>query len=177
MRSALLRVVFGTALAIGLTGGCSTSRVNKAGARVQVVDGATVAHCQSIGPVSGSGGGSFGGAWISNNDLVQYAINDLRNEAAARRATHVVVSSTNMAANQSGSTTTAIVTGNAYQCTEADLSAPPAASMPAPTASAAPEAGHELGPCYGNGTCNDGLQCASGLCVNLPPASPPPSGE
>ena len=31
--------------------------------------------------------------------------------------------------------------------------------------------GKEGGPCYGNGTCNQGLTCASNLCVRLPDAS------
>jgi hypothetical protein len=31
-------------------------------------------------------------------------------------------------------------------------------------------AGAERGPCYGNGTCNDGLICLSELCVRPPPA-------
>lgn len=31
-------------------------------------------------------------------------------------------------------------------------------------------AGAERGPCYGNGTCNDGLICLSDLCVRPPPA-------
>lgn len=31
-------------------------------------------------------------------------------------------------------------------------------------------AGSERGPCYGNGTCNEGLICLSDLCVRPPPA-------
>jgi hypothetical protein len=38
---------------------------------------------------------------------------------------------------------------------------------PEPTPPAAQE-GTEGGPCYGNGTCNEGLSCASNLCVRLP---------
>src|SRR5688572_29299388 len=33
-----------------------------------------------------------------------------------------------------------------------------------------PSAGKERGPCYGNGTCDDGLVCLSKLCV-APPAA------
>jgi hypothetical protein len=33
--------------------------------------------------------------------------------------------------------------------------------------------GTELGPCYGNGTCNSGLTCASGICVKVPDAGQP----
>lgn len=178
MKSLGIQVILAVSLVAGLAGGCSTARINAAGESVQVVDAGRVARCRNLGPVSGTGGGSFGGAWISNSDLVEYAMNDLRNEAGERRATHVVVASNSMAANHTGSTTTAVVTGNAYQCTAADLSEP-AASVPAPTATPASAAGTELGPCYGNGTCNDGLLCASGLCVRLPVAStsPAPAAE
>lgn len=37
---------------------------------------------------------------------------------------------------------------------------------------AGPAVGTERGPCYGNSTCNDGLECRSELCVQ---ASPPPA--
>lgn len=36
----------------------------------------------------------------------------------------------------------------------------------------APEPGTERGPCYGNGTCNSGLVCASDICVFLGDAGP-----
>ena len=35
-----------------------------------------------------------------------------------------------------------------------------------------PVPGTERGPCYGNGTCNSGLTCASGVCVRLPDGAP-----
>lgn len=43
---------------------------------------------------------------------------------------------------------------------------------PAQPTSAQPEAGTERGACYGNETCNDGLTCASDLCVRLETAQP-----
>src|SRR6185503_7716622 len=33
--------------------------------------------------------------------------------------------------------------------------------------SGGPKAGEERGPCYGNGSCNPGLTCASNTCVNV----------
>ena len=53
---------------------------------------------------------------------------------------------------------------------------PPATTPPPPATAPAPAAGTELGPCYGNGTCNQGLVCGSSLCVKLaepPPPAPP----
>jgi len=155
---------------------CATTQLHHGGTKVQVVDAQRVATCRLVGPVSGSGGGSFGGAWVSNSKLMEYAMNDLRNEAAERGATHVVVSNTNMAANSGGSTTTAVITGNAYHCTAADLRTTTTGVAPSPAATA-PAAGTERGPCYGNGTCNADLVCASGLCVRLPPSAPPSGGE
>ena len=40
-----------------------------------------------------------------------------------------------------------------------------------------PPAGTERGPCYGNGTCNDGLSCASDLCVRFGSGSGSGSGS
>jgi hypothetical protein len=40
----------------------------------------------------------------------------------------------------------------------------------AATGAAATAAGKERGPCYGNGTCDQGLQCLSDLCVRPAPA-------
>lgn len=97
-------------------------------------------------------------------------------QAAEMSATHVVISNTNMAANSGGSTTTAVVTGNAYRCPAADLRAPTPANV-APSPATTPAAGTERGACYGNGTCNADLVCASGLCVRLPPSAAPSGGE
>lgn len=42
-------------------------------------------------------------------------------------------------------------------------------------ADAMPGAGSERGACYGNDTCNEGLQCLSGLCVRLPETGAEPA--
>ena len=47
--------------------------------------------------------------------------------------------------------------------------APP---LPPPAATPAHPDGTEGGACYGNGTCNDDLTCASNLCVRLPAPAP-----
>jgi len=58
--------------------------------------------------------------------------------------------------------------------TEAKAEAPAKTEAPA---EAKPAAGTERGECYGNGTCNEGLECLSGLCVQpkvgAKPAEPP----
>jgi len=50
--------------------------------------------------------------------------------------------------------------------------APAPAPTPAPTRDVT-KMGIERGECYPNNTCNEGLTCASGLCVRLEPAEPP----
>ena len=37
----------------------------------------------------GRGGGTFGGDFITNEDLIEYAMNDLRNQAGAQGANYV----------------------------------------------------------------------------------------
>jgi hypothetical protein len=66
--------------------------------------------------LTGEGGGTFGGKWISNDSLIEYAMNDLRNKAADRGANYVQ-SDPPQLGNGNGTTTTVTITGTAYRCT------------------------------------------------------------
>ena len=44
------------------------------------------------------------------------------------------------------------------------------AALLAALSACTPPPGSEAGPCYGNGTCDDDLTCASNLCVAIPPS-------
>jgi hypothetical protein len=102
------------ALGCMLSGCVSNEALSPAGARVAVIR-TPMASCESIGYLVGTGGGSVGGGWIANQDLIGFAINDLRNQAAALGATHVQMEPPQL--GQSGGTTsTATVTGTAYRC-------------------------------------------------------------
>ncbi|MBW1809800.1 MAG: DUF4156 domain-containing protein [Deltaproteobacteria bacterium] len=77
------------------------------------------ADCKNLGPVFGKGGGVFGGAWIPDEELMEYASNDMRNKAAAKGATHLVFSSHQMGhsgGRYGGTTSTSTISGVAYKC-------------------------------------------------------------
>lgn len=105
--------------------GCRTAQLSGGGSQVQIGPSAPVdygydpASCKPLGYISGRGGGSFGGGWISNDRLVEYAMNDLRNKAAELGANFVQHESPQMgiAGDKDGVTTsTATVSGTAYKC-------------------------------------------------------------
>ena len=104
---------------------CSTAELSKKGADVITSQSAPVdsgydpKSCKHLGFVVGKGGGAFGGAWISNENLVQYAMNDLRNKGAQLGANFVQHDTPQMGVsgdNNGTNTTTATVSGNAYFC-------------------------------------------------------------
>lgn len=76
------------AAAVLLTG-CATSALNAAGSRVVAAPNINTDGCKYLGTVIGQGGGAFGGGYISNDQLMQYAMNDAQNKAAALGATHL----------------------------------------------------------------------------------------
>ena len=90
-------------------------------------------ECKNLGMVIGQGGGSFGGGLISNDQLMAYALNDAMNKAAERGATHFQASGPPALGGSSGTTTTATVSGVAYQC-------PLVTSQSTPAASTSPQA-------------------------------------
>ena len=98
-------------------GGCATAALSVAGQRVEVRQQMNQDGCENLGPVFGKGGGSFGGSFISDEKLMEYATNDLRNKAAAKGANVVVYSTHQMAgATHEQGTTTATMSGIAYRC-------------------------------------------------------------
>jgi hypothetical protein len=107
--------------------GCRTAQLTAGGSNVKTIL-SDPSDCQNLGPVVGRGGGQFGGAWISNDDLIEYAMNDALNKAAERGATHLAASSPQLGSAKGG-TTTATVLGIAYRC-------PVNAEPPAPASGA-----------------------------------------
>ena len=106
--------------------GCRTAELSGGGSNVQIGPSAPADYgyeptsCKPLGYIAGRGGGSFGGGWISNDQLVEYAMNDLRNKAAELGANYVQHESPQMgiAGDKDGVTTsTATVSGSAYLCT------------------------------------------------------------
>lgn len=102
-------------VALGSMTGCVTAALSQAGSRVTPVTAAPGPECQNLGTVIGTGGGTFGGAYISNDQLMEYAMNDVMNKAAARGATHVQTNQPQLG-GANGTTTTATVMAIAYKC-------------------------------------------------------------
>ncbi|XXF77440.1 DUF4156 domain-containing protein [Myxococcaceae bacterium GXIMD 01537] len=101
--------------AMSLMTGCATAALSQAGSRVLPVAAAPGPECKNLGTVIGAGGGAFGGAYISNDQLVEYAMNDAMNKAAARGATHIQANNPSLGGSE-GTTTTATVMAIAYKC-------------------------------------------------------------
>lgn len=94
---------------------CSTPALSPTAAHVAVTRNPPPAACTSVAYLVGEGGGTFGGGWISNDQLIEYAMNDLRNKAADRGANYVQNNPPQLGSGK-GTTTTATITGTAYRC-------------------------------------------------------------
>ncbi|HVJ17079.1 MAG TPA: DUF4156 domain-containing protein [Polyangiaceae bacterium] len=114
--------------------GCRTADLSGPGAQVATSQSAPVdlgyvpSSCKSLGYIVGRGGGSFGGSWVSNESLIEYAMNDLRNQAAERGANYVQHDSPTLGVPGSdGATSTATVSGTAYFCSRREVEQEPTA--------------------------------------------------
>lgn len=72
-------------------------------------------NCQLLDHVVGHGGGTFGGEFLANDDLIEYAMNDLRNQAAELGGNYVQHDPPTLGEGD-GTTTTATISGTAYRC-------------------------------------------------------------
>ncbi len=105
------------ALFIALAGltSCKTAGLSPEGSKVALVRSELPPDCTQVGYFVGKGGGTFGGGLVSNEDLIEYAMNDLRNKAAAKGATHVQTDPPQLGSGD-GTTTSVTVTGTGYLC-------------------------------------------------------------
>ncbi|KAB8040980.1 DUF4156 domain-containing protein [Silvanigrella paludirubra] len=114
-----LKKCLGTISVLALIQGCSTAKLSNEGSNIEVITALDRKDCKNLGPVFGKGGGVFGGTWISDESLMEYASNDLRNKAALKGATHVVVQNHQVGMStgkNGGSTSTVTQQGIAYKC-------------------------------------------------------------
>ncbi len=95
--------------------GCATEALSPEGAHVAVTRNPPTPDCTPAGYIVGEGGGTFGGKWLKNDSLIEYAMNDLRNKAAQLGANYVQSDPPTLGEGH-GTTTTATVTGTAYRC-------------------------------------------------------------
>src|SRR5262245_10897 len=94
---------------------CTTNDLTPQAANVAAGRADPAPGCKPVGYLTGKGGGTFGGGLISNEDLIEYAMNDLRNQAADKGANYVQHDPPQLGSGD-GTTTTATITGTAYQC-------------------------------------------------------------
>lgn len=94
---------------------CKTNDLSQGGETVAPTRDPLPPECVNVGLVTGSGGGTFGGSWVSNDKLVDYAMNDLRNRTAELGGTHVRHDPP-IFGQGDGTTTTVTITGTAYRC-------------------------------------------------------------
>lgn len=104
---------------VSLSFACSTATLTAAGANVAAARNPAPAQCTALGYVVGHGGGTFGGGLIANDDLIEYAMNDLRNKAAELGGNYVQHDPPTLGQGD-GTTTTVTITGTAYRCPSPD---------------------------------------------------------
>ncbi len=112
-----LRVALVLPLVSALFLACSTPDLTPAGAKVVASPNAPPASCTRLDRVTGRGGGSFGGEFVANEDLIDYALNDARNLAAELGGNYLQTDPPQLG-QADGTTTTATVSGMAYRCPE-----------------------------------------------------------
>jgi hypothetical protein len=98
-----------------IVSGCSAASLSAEGAKVAASRNPAPPGCAPAGYIIGKGGGTFGGAYISNESLIGYAMNDLRNKAAALGANYVQQDPPELGEGR-GTTTSVTITGTAYRC-------------------------------------------------------------
>jgi hypothetical protein len=142
---------------------CSAAELTRGGANVAVTHTPPPAgYCRELGSVIGHGGGSACGGAIANDDLIRYAENDARNQAAARGASHFLMQPPQLG-GASGTTSTATVTGVAYYC--AGPAGPTSGGeAPPPQVVAPPPPPPPPAECYP--ACRQGFDCFNGTCVS-----------
>ena len=96
--------------------GCATAPTTQQGAAVELVT-QRPANCKFLGEVTGSHGNVFSGDFITDENLIQGARNDLRNKAAALGGNVVQVQNTiNSKHPYSSGIVKSTVVGAAFNC-------------------------------------------------------------
>jgi len=111
----------------GVVCACATASLDSRGAKVVPLAAPPGPECKNLGMVIGQGGGAAGN-WVSNDKLMEYALNDAMNKAGERGATHFQASGPPALGGSGGTTTTATVSGVAYQCPVGSVVSPSAPS-------------------------------------------------
>ena len=94
-----------------LLASCSLATLNPEAVHVKLsADPIKLKYCEYLGEVMGSAGNWYDFLYISNNALMQAAVNDIRNQAAAKGADTVYIEEPRQF------TTSVTMLGLAYRC-------------------------------------------------------------
>ena len=112
-----------------LISGCASIQAEPNAQRVVVSPDKAPAGCKYVGQVMGNQGNFFTGAWTSNRNLEEGAMNDMKNQAGKMGANYIQLVTTragntgSASANFGGSMEQTNVTnlGNAYSCTPSKI--------------------------------------------------------
>ena len=90
---------------------CSTVELNPQAEQVQFTPvEAKLIHCDYVGEVIGTAGHWYDFIYLSNNDLMQWALNDMRNQALDKGANTIYIE------EPLNFTTSVTLLGLAYRC-------------------------------------------------------------
>lgn len=117
-----IRIVL-SAICVTLLAACSATELQPGAERIIVSKKEAPKGCKFLGAVIGEQGGAIGGAWTSNKNLAEGALNDMRNKALGMGANFVQLETNQAGVTGSGSfyshsqqQTDVTNTGNAYKC-------------------------------------------------------------
>lgn len=173
MRTVVLGFLGGVAFLLAMAGCGTYEALAPEAASVNATTTRPAGKCESLGNLTGKGGGASGG-YVSNESLIEYAVNDLRNQAQRLNATHVVYS-TPALGGASGTTTSAMVMGEALRCEEGGetttvvAAATTAAPAPTPAPVSATAAAPATGGCEYDTQCKGDRVCVNRQCVDPAP--------
>jgi hypothetical protein len=109
------RVLCAVASIAFVSSGCETEELSSEGASVVASRNAPAAECSNVGHFVGYDGGWWEGSFITNDDLIEGAMNDLRNQVARAGGNYVQHDPPTLGQDD-GTTTTAMVTGSGFHC-------------------------------------------------------------
>jgi hypothetical protein len=161
MKTVAMGLGTGVALILGLAACGTYEGLRPEAQSVAATTSRPEGKCTVLGSLTGKGGGASGG-YVSNEDLIEYAVNDLRNQAATMGATHVVYSAPSMGGT-SGTTTSAMVMGEAMRCEAGQQ----------PSAPATPVTVAKSSGCEYDAQCKGDRVCTNHQCVDPAPTSKP----
>lgn len=178
MRTVVLGALGGVTFLLAMAGCGTYEALTPEASYVKATTIRPEGKCESLGTLTGKGGGASGG-YVSNESLIEYAVNDLRNQAQRLNATHVLYSTPAMGGAE-GTTTSAMVMGEALRCedgketTAVVVAATTAAPAPTPAPVSALTATPATGGCEYDTQCKGDRVCVDRQCVD--PAPKPEAG-